>query len=105
VYYGITDAQVHALTGYGDMASDRIQDLCCAAGRSNRAAGDRVVPTEDLAQRVGNVGALARDEVAARYGCSDGETTIQRWLHERAASRASASESVAAEVGHVQLTN
>jgi len=32
VYYGITDAQVHALTGYGGHGrSDRIQDLWCAA--------------------------------------------------------------------------
>jgi len=111
VYYGITDAKVHALTGYGGHGrSDRIQDLWCAACKMKvtERRGTALYRLKTSAQRVGEVlTALAEglDVSAAVRVFQHGEGTIRRWLTRAGlhAEQVQAHFFHGLSLGHVQL--
>ena len=85
-YYGVTDARIHALVGYGHHGKgERIQDLFCQACQTKVSArrDTALYRLKTPAQRVGEVLAMLAEGLdvnAAVRVSNHTEATIQRWL-------------------------
>jgi len=85
-YYGITDARVHALVGYGYHGkTERIRDLFCQACQTkvSERRGTALYQLKTPAERVSEVLAMLAEGLdvnAAERVTRHTEATIQRWL-------------------------
>jgi transposase-like protein len=85
-YYGVTDARIHALVGYGHHGKgERIQDLFCQACQTkvSERRDTALYRLKTPAQRVGEVLAMLAEGLdvnAAVRVSNHTEATIQRWL-------------------------